>query len=239
MPKRPYGNYGGPLKRRKALKAKRSQSAVAVPRGISTGTNIIRRSSVADLTYHKQVTLNGSVVVGGTGFTQFRMNGVYDPEVAIGGGQPRGFDQMALLYEEYTVTECMAEVYFNASNSAATGVIPFLAIRPESAGSPDAKAVFEGADRVILKKMIRAGSGGNGADSGYLKIAVDCRKYLGNKGIDQDGMRATVAGVPSDQIYLYAGCINATNGTATFDIDINVVLHYKVKFHGPKDPGAS
>lgn len=237
MPKRKYTGLAPP--RRKLLKKKRSQSAVAVPRGLSVGTNIIRRSTIANVTYHKTVNLTGTVIAGGTGFSQFRMNGAYDPEVAIGGGQPRGYDQMSLLYQEYTVLECVAEVYYTAQAGSATGIIPFLMIQPASANSPGAKEVFEGADRVIAKRTVRGGSGGNGEDSQYLKIAVDCRKYLGNKGVDQDGMRSGVAGTPSDQIILYAGCINGRHDSAAFDIDMNVVLHYKVKFHGPKDPGAS
>lgn len=36
-------------------------------------------------------------------YETFRANGLFDPEVSLGGHQPRGFDQMTAIYQTYTV----------------------------------------------------------------------------------------------------------------------------------------
>lgn len=40
---------------------------------------------------------------------RFNANGAYDPEVAVGGHQPYGFDQTMVKYQHYTVVRCSAE----------------------------------------------------------------------------------------------------------------------------------
>lgn len=38
--------------------------------------------------------------------TQYRLNSPYDPTYAIGGGQPKWYDEMALMYKNYIVYGC-------------------------------------------------------------------------------------------------------------------------------------
>ena len=50
----------------------------------------------------------------GTGltFASFRANSLYDPVYALGGAQPRGFDQFMAVYKTYTVTGAKVSVTF-------------------------------------------------------------------------------------------------------------------------------
>lgn len=45
-------------------------------------------------------------------YERFRANGMYDPEVSLGGHQPRGFDQAMALYQTFTVVASRISVNF-------------------------------------------------------------------------------------------------------------------------------
>jgi len=229
-----YLTPGGSRKK----KRKTAKRTVVVPRGISTGTTILRRQTRSRLTFQKREHLSGSLPADQNGFFQYNMNGCYDPEVIIGGGQPRGYDQLAALYQEYKVMACSAEVYFSTAASS-SGLRPFLVIRPSSATAPSNKAIFEGPDRVVSTKTISGGTSGNGGDSTMLRIKCDVMKWLGNNGVDNDSARAVVGANPADRAVLYAGCMNPSDSSMSADIDITVVLYYDVVFFNPQDPGSS
>lgn len=71
------------------------------------------------LVYTTRVGINPAA--GGVGFFEFRLNGMFDPEVAIGGHQPMGYDQMMLMYENWMVYKCnvILDWQFQTSNTAA------------------------------------------------------------------------------------------------------------------------
>jgi len=47
---------------------------------------------------------------GALGVVAFRANGMYDPEVAVGGHQPYGFDQLMAMYDHFTVVSSSINV---------------------------------------------------------------------------------------------------------------------------------
>lgn len=44
--------------------------------------------------------------------SSYRLNSMYDPDAAVGGGQPLFFDQLMALYRQYRVVTCYATVRF-------------------------------------------------------------------------------------------------------------------------------
>jgi len=63
--------------------------------------------------------------------TQFRANGMYDPEVAVGGHQPYGFDQLMAQYFHYTVVaaNCTVETL---QQETYVNVVSFVGYHNES-----------------------------------------------------------------------------------------------------------
>lgn len=53
----------------------------------------------------------GTVVSTSIGTATFRLNSLYDPQYAVGGHQPRGFDQMATIYGIYRVLGVGIKLY--------------------------------------------------------------------------------------------------------------------------------
>ncbi|QGQ63634.1 capsid protein [Chicken circovirus 5] len=81
---------------RKTYKRRRTSISRA-PRGWKPFGN----SRIARLTYCDNVTLDpGANVVAGR---VFRANGLFDPDVALGGHQPYGFDQLMSIYNRFVV----------------------------------------------------------------------------------------------------------------------------------------
>lgn len=63
----------------------------------------------AKLNYVKLENVNGPGI-GSIVIKEYRVNGMFDPEVALGGHQPMGFDELMGKYEKFTVLKCKIEV---------------------------------------------------------------------------------------------------------------------------------
>lgn len=60
------------------------------------------------MTYCQQPAL--TIVAGAYDDQQFRCNGLFDPDVNVGGGQPLYFDQLTAIYNHFTVLSSFIEV---------------------------------------------------------------------------------------------------------------------------------
>lgn len=76
-------------------------------------------------------------LAGGAQQYFLRCNSVYDPDFSGTGSQPRGFDQYAVLYNQYTVNKARLKAVINIPSTGATGQLMFGAtIKPDTSGSP-------------------------------------------------------------------------------------------------------
>lgn len=91
----PQGRARRPFKR-----ARKAYAVERVPPTIRAGW-LQPRTKPIKLKYVTQITLSPS---DNTAINrEFRANSLYDPEVAVGGHQPYGFDQLSAFYQHYTV----------------------------------------------------------------------------------------------------------------------------------------
>ena len=118
-----YLTPGGARKKRKTQGAAIS---TAVPRGLSLRKQTIQPKLKATFRYTRtqQVTATG----GSAGYAIFRMS-PYDPEYAIGGTQPRGWNQLESLYRDYVVDSVNVEVRF-INSSPSSRPYTFILARP-------------------------------------------------------------------------------------------------------------
>lgn len=95
-------------KQNKPTKRARQQRA---PRLISNRlyADTFPRSMKVTLSYYEQFTIS-SLVPGVTPDFRFRLNSIFDPDLSGVGHQPLGYDQYALMYHQYRVDYCTAEV---------------------------------------------------------------------------------------------------------------------------------
>lgn len=214
---------------------KKYRATVSIPRSVSTGKNIIARKQKCFLRYADSVRLAGSIASKGTAITLYSANGMYDPQVALGGHQPRGFDQLAALYDEYQVRRATVEVTFSADVGEQEW-LPFISIRPGNSETPDLTNILEGPDRVVSKMTI---SNTDSGSSTYLKLSVDPVKWLGNTTYDNEASRSATNTNPIDLCTFYIGCMNVTPTLATIGVDASICITYEAEFMNPKTPGES
>lgn len=66
---------------------------------------------------HRQAASGGAT----SGLQQYRGNGIFDPDFTNTGGQPRGYDQLALLYQYYRVFASKIKVRYASATGIPTG----------------------------------------------------------------------------------------------------------------------
>lgn len=81
---------------------------VTVPRTI-VGSSYVNPSAFAKFMFYDYITLSGSWIGANA---DYRMNSLYDPRYALGGGQPSGLTQWASFYSAYTVYKMKIDVWF-------------------------------------------------------------------------------------------------------------------------------
>ena len=95
-------------KKRSVMSTKRKRKIPAVQMLSAPGTPFPTRCK-AQLKYTSYA--NVDIGVGSTGVQLVRCNSLYDPDFTGVGGQPRGFDQYAALYDQYTVINARIKVW--------------------------------------------------------------------------------------------------------------------------------
>lgn len=162
----------------------------------------------------------------------FRLNSLYDPDAAVGGHQPGGFDELAALYKNYTVYGCAwtLEVYSVSEEAEVFACVqPYGAAEFADANSAMeasntqsvALPIVEACDAACVKKI-----------SGYVDIAL--LAGLKKKDLLDDAgsiYTALVTGDPAESPLLRVYCRNMdeTNGVNVY---YRITLKYYAKFAG-------
>jgi hypothetical protein len=212
---------------------------------VAASTNIIPRSLKAfpksmrvKLKYN--AIFDGSITAGATP-TQYnwRANSVFDPDAAVGGGQPRGFTQWSNFYEKYHVVKSSCRLRLldkdtgtSGANQTSTGLYG-IAIRDGSAATTvrelteDDSSKYDGYDSFNSHRSV------------YLTF--DAAKHWGtNNLLDNDHLGGTTGAVlgsnPVDQAYFMTWANQAPSSGATAQPFLwDVMLEYDVIFTDPKD----
>lgn len=161
----------------------------------------------------------------------FAMNDIWDPEVAAGGHQPMGFDQMAALYNRYIVLGAKVRVTFY--DNASTHSVPAVVGACTSDGTV--------APYIESKYFIEAKRGSFRHITGGARrpITVTCKyspkRFFGIKDTKDhhSTIGALVTGSPNNRAFCIVWC-QATDG-GTQSLSMTVVIDFLVQFTEPKD----
>lgn len=161
---------------------------------------------------------------------------MYDPDLSLGGHQPRGFDTYMQMYRKYYVKRCTATVTVMESDA--------------QAGFIDAVGIFFNSDVIVvgvipdaaeLQEIVRINGGAFdlvATGSGYTpikKFTVACTpSMLHHKGFGDPNMSGNLAENPNSKSVLHVVTYN-TKGVA-HNIRTLVELMYDVVFYDPIDP---
>ena len=210
-------------------KNRRRQQKVAKNQGFASGMPLTR---FAKLRYTEMVPINGSEL-GGLQEFQFRANNVHDPNVAIGGHQPMGYDQWTQLYNHYTVVGSKITIHAMSQRS--------------NTDQPSVVGVYLGDDTAIpyadLEGFIESNKGTYKMLSQYpdhaknLTCSFSAKRFFNLDDVKDNYSRIGAPvdeGPPEEAIYTIYHA-PAFPGNPSLSANLVVTIEYAVIFSEPKD----
>lgn len=158
----------------------------------------------------------------------FRALGAYDPEYAVGGHQPLGFDSWSTMYNRYRVlqTKCTVDYIANDATNHLT-VTPFLCLK-------ETDTVFSNADTFREQPYCKWGPTliADGVSSCRLSQICNTANFEGDSGAlyDKD-YTAPTSGLPNREIYFFVGAQGGDINDTSVVCKVLVNLEYKIRFH--------
>jgi hypothetical protein len=162
----------------------------------------------------------------------FTANGLFDVNITGTGHQPMGFDQMMLMYEQYTVVNSKISISCQSGTSVAIRAGVYLS--PDTTSITDPLRLMENG---LITTKIHSGI----SVAGYIKdhsLNCDIAKYFGRNPnaralVDDVTLSGTVAANPTEQVYFAVTSWDpfaASTWTSYFD----VLLEYDAIFWEPR-----
>lgn len=182
-------------------------------------------------------------------------NGLYDPEVPVGGHQPRGFDQYMEQYQKFTVSSSKIAVTF--AFSGYLGPPPGVT---GSTGAPLQQMEDTGANVVarpsvicLVHKAVAANATGTinnfqeqdrtrwvtivpQGEAKTVRASLSCKEFFGKDFlIGSDGYTGTDSSDPDNLLYYHVMAGRNDDGAAgKVPVVANIMVEYKVTFTEPK-----
>lgn len=198
-------------------------------------------SKTVRMRYRDIITLDAGLAI--PALYDFRANSVFDPDVALGGHQPMGFDQWATHYQHYTVIGSKIKVRPIANGGADSVTTPcyygcVLAAQSSSISGLSVSALLE-------QRLGRHGVAGNFRQQGtttqpWVKQYFSARKFFRNRNpTGQSQLSAQVTTNPSELAHflIWCGGILASDDPSLLHFEVEI--DYITVFWEPKQLGPS
>lgn len=224
-------------KRTSTRKKGRGRRGVARRRGHKTGTVSITRGGTGFpnkiVMKHKYVELVGlSITSGAKGTYTFSCNNMWDPNVSSIGHQPLYRDQLAAIYNHYTVIGARIKVSFtNASSTYTTPVYCTVYVDDDNAVT---NAALVGS---IEQKGARVKYLSNSGEPAVLISKWSAKRTFGGSVLSNNQLTASVGSSPTEQSYFILGV--QPNDSSTITINALVELEYITVWSELTDIGSS
>lgn len=189
------------------------------------------------LCYSEHGTLNSAGTIQSQNFSA---NGLYDPNVSLGGHQPLMFDMMATLYNHYVVLGAKITAHFWTEDAAGNyGVVVGIKVNDDTAIAPTGgiQNIIEHNQPYNKYRMLRMNSGGEKTIT-IVKNWFSAKKFFGlPKGVtnNRTDIGSVVTANPTEQAYftLYVG--HPDGATDIAPINWMVKIDYVTLFSEARD----
>lgn len=192
------------------------------------------------------------------GVKTFVANGMYDPDAAVGGHQPRGFDEFMNIYQKFTVKSARVSVTwtyegYNGPSGQMSTTAPAQAIQSAAGGVqavpaivgmviPSAEASLSGEVSQVqeLEKAVWTHITPSGEARTIVSHASP-RDFFGKDFlVGADGYTGTDSGDPLNKIYFHLAAGQQSNEyPITIKVRANICITYDAVFTEPKYLGES
>lgn len=219
MPRR--RNYGRSKSRRRRKNYRRKRSVTSTYGGTPLPT-----AFKTSLRYSEGYTLNPGLTT--TALELIGANCLWDPNLNVGGHQPRGWDELISMYNHATVIGSKITCQFSNTDTS-NPQIAGVALRPTTVGETDVNNYIEGS-HVKYVQLAPAGSGGSQKTISY----PFSNKYLNiSKPMSSAILRNSVSSNPTE-IAVFQPFAASAIGTDTSAVELLVTVEYAVVFTEPK-----
>ena len=170
--------------------------------------------------------------------TSFRANDIFDPTVAIGGHQARGFDQWMIMYNKWVVLSSTITVKCWTRSSTEPVAFNIVTVDP-SIDLNDATLLdmLENNPRTTRSGSFTADGGGS--RGGFVKAGVNVAKFLNRQHLaDDTDLHGTDLVGPTKRIDYHVNFIDAGSFNVG-QVEVIVNLTYRVMFLEPNKVLAS
>lgn len=165
------------------------------------------------------------------GCVSYRLNGPYDPDVAVGGSQPAGWDQYAALYKRYRVVRANVEIEF--ANPTATDYYGGYHLRTGSTSSASSTVVYDSLVTRPFADMRPVPLYGERQRN--FKFSVVPSDIWGvprsQLAIEAEWRALTASSVPTNETILDVCALNPN--AATVSATVAIRIEYEVEFSDP------
>lgn len=200
----------------------------------STASGPLAVKLKANMVYSDTMTLNPGLAGAAAGYN-FSCNGLYDPNITGIGHQPRGFDQLMLLYDHYVVIA--SKITITAANSD-TGNSNMFAVLVR-----DSPTLMVDPNDIMENRFVRysvLSSEGSGDNTKSITLRVNPNKFLGrSKPLADDQLKGNDSANPVEQCYFQVYAYPTPAGTDTTSVYCQVRIEYTAIFIEPKQPAQS
>lgn len=192
---------------------------------------------VTTLRYADVITLTSAV--GAVAINAFRMNSLFDPDFTGTGHQPYYFDQLAALYNSYTVIKSNLKVQFSLIANAIATTQPSGPCIVGIATDDDATLVATASTLLEIpgskSTFLNNALGGNNVKT----ISVD---YIPERDLglssEDDTVGAAVGSNPS-QVWYGVPYISETGLASPTSVNLKIDMTFQVRFRRLKNPAGS
>lgn len=189
--------------KRRTLKFNKSQALLG---------NGLPKSVVINHKYHSYFQLTSTV--GSTANQQFTCNGMTDPDISGGGHQPMNFDQLAALYNHYTVIG--SKIIFRISQAATTNGPMLLSyfINDDNTITPAGDSLAEQS----TSKTVSIPTGSNNIYT--LRGKWSAKKFFRGSIMGNTDLRGNASNNPAEASLYTITAYNPLGGTSTVNIEV-------------------
>lgn len=162
----------------------------------------------------------------------YRLNSLYDPDSAVGGSQPLGFDALTSIYSKYRVTGALVKVTY--TNPSADGVFVGVRIRSGASGESGISGLSHNYVQSLKNNWMRC-MNNSGSQVSVFKQYVPMNVPWGKTKqqlYDDDEFAASIGGNPAREVFMEPYMIPTVGSTDSVYVSMQVT--YFVTFSEPK-----
>jgi hypothetical protein len=161
----------------------------------------------------------------------YSCNGLFAPNITGGALQPRGFDQIAPMFDHYTVVGAKIRVLF----STASGNGPLICgVHLKDTSSTSTSLLNAMESRSVKSRVLTL------EKPVVITFKINLSKFLGRPSIlSEDNCRGDISSNPAEQAYFHVFASSADAGTDGGVVNMQVTIDFIVAWTEPHQPTAS